>query len=276
LPGPLFGKKEVANTSSEGQPQGRSPLMNVYDYARYYEIAFGFRDFEKEVGFFEAAIRKFSGVEVKSVFELAAGPCSHLEEWHRRGYRYFGLEANREMIAYSRQRAKDLKADLTLFHGDMKRFALGSHKFELAYVLVGSLFVRTNAEFLSHLDSVARVLRRGSLYLLDGVVRFNIFARSQERWTMKRGRITVRTKYRPELVDPLEQTCIDDITLEINDHGTKLNLESRLARKAFFPQELLMLVQQHKRFEFLGWFTDFNLRKPKSASGRPIVILRKR
>ena len=135
--------------------------MNVYDYARYYEVAFGFRDFKKEVDFFEAAVRKFSGVKVGNVFELAAGPCSHLEEWHRRGYRYFGLEANRQMIAYSRQRAKDLNAELTLFHADMKRFALGSHQFDLAYVLVGSLFVRTNTEFLTHLDRVAKVLRRG-------------------------------------------------------------------------------------------------------------------
>ena len=86
----------------------------------------------------------------------------------------------------------------------------------------------------------------------------------------------MRTTYRPELVDPLEQTCVDDITLEIDDHGKKQTLDSRLARKAFFPQEMLMLVQGHKRFEFVGWFTDFNLRKPKSAAGRPIVILRKR
>jgi hypothetical protein len=158
----------------------------------------------------------------------------------------------------------------------MKRFALGSHKFDLAYVLLGSLFVRTNAEFHTHLDSVAKVLRRGSLYLLHGVVRFNLFAKYEERWSMKRDGITVRTTYVPELLDPLEQTCVDHLALKIYDHGKKLNLESRLTRKAFFPQELLMLVQHNKRFEFVGWFTDFNLRKPKSASGRPIVILRKR
>ena len=93
---------------------------------------------------------------------------------------------------------------------------------------------------------------------------------------MKRDGIAVQTTYRPELLDPLEQSCVDDITFEISDHGKKLSLESRLARKAFFPQEMLMLVQAHKRFEFVGWFTDFNLRKPRSASGRPIVILRKR
>jgi len=250
--------------------------MNVYQRPEYYEIAFDFRDLRKEVDFFEAAIRKFSSIKVHSVFELGAGTCPYLEEWHRRGYRYFGLDASPEMIEFSLRRAKELQADLTLFRGDMARFALGSRKVDLAYVLLGSLFVRTNSEFFSHLDCVAKVLKRGGLYVLDGVVRFNILAEHEERWTMKRRGIPVRTTYRPELVDPLEQTCIEHVTLEVDDHGKKTTLESELERKPFFPQEFLLLMQKHKRFQFVGWFMDFELRKPRSVSGRPIVILRKR
>jgi SAM-dependent methyltransferase len=250
--------------------------MNVYQRPEYYEIAFGFRDLRKEVDFFEAAIRKFSVVEVRSVFELGAGTCPYLEEWHRRGYRYFGLDASPEMIGFSRRRAQELQADLTLFRRNMTRFAIGSRKFDLAYVLLGSLYVRTNSEFFNHLDCVAKVLRPGGLYVLDGVVRFNILAKHEERWTMKRYGIGVRTSYRPQLVDPIEQTCIEHVVLEVDDHSKKSRLESELERKLFFPQEFLLLIQTHKRFEFVGWFMDFELRKPRSLSGRPIVILRKR
>jgi hypothetical protein len=87
--------------------------MNAYQSPEYYEIAFSFRDFPKEVDFFEAAIHKFSGIKVRSVFELGAGICPYLEEWHKRGYRCFGLDASREMIAFSRRKAKELQADLT-------------------------------------------------------------------------------------------------------------------------------------------------------------------
>jgi hypothetical protein len=250
--------------------------MNVYQRPQYYEIAFSFRDFHKEIDFFEAAIRKFSTIEVESVFELGAGTCPYLEEWHRRGYRYFGLDASAEMIEFSRRRARELGADLTLFRGDMARFALGSHKFDLAYVLLGSLYVRANAEFFNHLDCVSKVLKRGGLYLLDGVVRFNILAKHEERWTMKRRGIAVRTVYQPELFDPLEQTCIEHLTLNVDDHGIRTRLESKLARKSFFPQEFLLLTQIHKQFRFVGWFMDFELRKPHGVTGRPIVVLRKR
>jgi hypothetical protein len=158
----------------------------------------------------------------------------------------------------------------------MARFTLRPHRFDLAYVLLGSLYVRTNAEFFNHLDSVAGVLRPGGLYVLDGVVRFDILNSHEERWSMKRRGITVRTTYRPELVDPLEQTCIEHVILEVDDHGKKSNHESELARKPFFPQEFLLLINNHKRFEFMGWFMNFDLRKPSGVSGRPIVILRKR
>ena len=68
--------------------------MNVYQRTQYYEIAFSFRDLRKEVDFFEAAVRKFSQVKVRSVFELGAGTCPYLDGWHQRGYRYFGLDAS--------------------------------------------------------------------------------------------------------------------------------------------------------------------------------------
>src|SRR5262249_25434717 len=193
--------------------------MNVYQRPQYYEIAFSFRDLGKEVDFFEAALRKFSQVKVQSVFELGAGTCPYLDEWHQRRYRYFGLDASPEMIEFSRRRAKELQADLTLFRGDMARFTLGSRKFDLAYVLLGSLYVRTNAEFFRHLNSVSKVLNRGGLYLLDGVVRFNIVTKLEEHWTVKRGGIRVRAAYRPQLVDPLEQTCVEHVILDVDDHG---------------------------------------------------------
>jgi len=42
------------------------------------------------------------------------------------------------------------------------------------------------------------------------------------------------------------------------------------------PRQRLLLMQIRKRFEFVGWFMNFELRKPRSVSGHPIVILRKR
>jgi hypothetical protein len=68
----------------------------------------------------------------------------------------------------------------------------------------------------------------------------------------------------------------EHVILDVDDHGKTRTLESTLARKPFFPQEFLLAVQIHRRFEFVGWFMNFELRRPRGVIGRPIVILRKR
>jgi len=72
--------------------------MKVYDYPRYYEIAFSFRKIPDELDFFEYLISKYARVTVKDVLELASGTSPHLEEWSKRGYRYTGLDLNPAMI----------------------------------------------------------------------------------------------------------------------------------------------------------------------------------
>ena len=61
-----------------------------------------------EIGFFESAIEKFSRVEVKQLFELGAGTAPYLEEWHRRGYAYCGLDLSPEMIEFAREKGRRL------------------------------------------------------------------------------------------------------------------------------------------------------------------------
>ena len=64
---------------------------------------------------------------------------------------------------------------------------------ELAYVLLGSVYVASNREFLGHLDRVATVLPSGGLYLLDSVVWFELFSHYRRRWTRRRrGRPSAR------------------------------------------------------------------------------------
>lgn len=250
--------------------------MDVYKHPQYYEIAFSFRDLSQEVDFFEAAIRKFSRVKVRKVLELASGPSPYLEEWHKRGYEYLGLDVSPNMLEFVRRKAREQNINIKLFHRNMANFSLSGIKVDLAYVLLGSLYVESNKKFLTHLDSVARVLKRGGLYLLDGVIWVKLLSDNKQSWTMRKRGITVKTTYRAEIIDPLAETYYELLTLQVSDHGKKKTLESKVPQKFFFPQEFLSLVQCHATFEFLGWFNNFNLHETAKAKGRQIVILRRR
>ena len=251
--------------------------MEAYRYPEYYDIAFGVDDPGREVDFFEEAVRRFSHVPVRRVFEVACGTAPYLGEWHRRGYRYCGLDLSPAMLDGAAAKADRLGIGAVFVAGDMRDFdpaAVGSA--DLIYVLLGSIYVGSNAGFLGHLGRVAETLPAGGLYLLDSVVWFEVWSDYRRRWTRRRGGVTVRMTYRAEPIDLVAQTYNEFVTLEVDDHGTKHRIESRVPTQIFFPQEFLYLVELSGRFEFVGWFNDFDFAAPVTPEGRHIAILRKR
>jgi SAM-dependent methyltransferase len=202
--------------------------VDAYRYPEYYDIAFGAADYAAEVDFFEAATRKFSRTPVRWVFEIACGTAPYLAEWQRHGYRYCGLDLSEAMLDAARAKAAGLSAAADFITADMRSFdpaAVGQA--DLAYVLLGSIYVGSNREFLDHLGRVAAVLPAGGLYLLDSVVWFDISDNYRRRWTRRRGGITVRMTYRAEIIDPVAQIYNEFVTLDVNDRGTVHKIESR-------------------------------------------------
>ena len=251
--------------------------MEAYRHPEYYDIAFAVADVAREVDFFEAAARRYSRVPVGRVCEIACGTAPYLEEWHRRGYRYSGLDLSPVMLGAARAKAERLGIAADFVAGDMRDFAAATvGPVDLAYVLLGSIYVASNQQFLAHLDRVADVLPPGGLYLLDSVVWFEIWSDYRRRWTRRRGGVSVRMTYRAEPIDPVAQTYNEFVTLDVNDCGTIHKIESRVPTKVFFPQEFLCLVELSRRFEFVGWFNDFDFDARVTAAGRHAAVLRKR
>jgi SAM-dependent methyltransferase len=250
--------------------------MEAYRYPAYYDIAFAVDDVAREVDFFAAAIGEFSRIPVHRVLEIACGTAPYLAEWHRRGYRYCGLDLSPAMLAAARAKAARLGIAADFVAADMRDFdPAGIGPVDLVYVLLGSIYVASNREFLAHLDRISEALAPGGLYLLDSVVWFEIRSDYRRRWTRHQGGVSVRMTYRAEPIDPIAQTYNEVITLEVDDHGTAHRIVSRVPTKIFFPQEFLCLVELTRRFEFVGWFNDFNLAAPVTPKGRHTAILRR-
>ena len=250
--------------------------MEAYQYPQYYAIALAPSDPAREIDFFEAAIERFSKAVVNRVFELGAGTAPYLEEWHKRGYVYCGLDLSPAMIEFGREKARRLGAEARFVLSDMRDFDRNLGPFDLAYVLLGSLYVQSNREFLDHLDRMASVLAPGGLYLLDSFVWFRIFHDYKRSWTRRKGGVTVLTRYRAELTDPIAQTYDECLTFTVDDHGQAVVINGRVPAKVFFPQEFLALVELSGRFEFLGWYNDFSFAAELKPEGRHLAILRKR
>jgi SAM-dependent methyltransferase len=250
--------------------------MQAYRYPHYYEIALAPDNPSREVDFFEAVIAKYSNVGVRKVFELGAGTAPYIEEWASRGYAYCGLDLSPEMIEFSHEKARRLGIAASFVLGDMRELDRHLGPFDLAYVLLGSLYVRSNREFLDHLDRVASLLPPGGLYLLDSFVWFRIFHDYKRSWTRRKSGVTVHTRYRAEVIDPIAQAYNECLTFTVDDHGKRAVINGCVPAKVFFPQEFLSLVELSGRLEFLGWYNDFGFNAELKPEGRHLIVLRKR
>src|SRR5215472_160163 len=255
-------------TTARGTAASPKTDMDAYLHPDYYEIALAPDDPVRELDFFETAIVKFSARKVHRVFELGAGTAPYLEEWHRRGYAYSGLDLSPAMLEFARDKARRKDIDATFVFGDMRELDRGLGPFDLAYVLLGSLYVRSNREFLDHLERVADILLPGGLYLLDSFVWFRIFHDYRRSWTRRKNGVRVHTRYRAEIVDPVAQTYNECLTFTVDDRGKNMTIEGRVPAKVFFPQEFLCLVEASGRFEFIGWYNDFSFTTEIKPEGR--------
>jgi SAM-dependent methyltransferase len=254
-------------------------MSNLYDNPKYYEIAFSFRNILSEVDLFEECFKRFSQIPVRSVLELGCGICPHMEELIKRGYRYNGLDLNKVMLEYSRQKALKIGAEVTLFQEDMIDFSL-ERMVDFVYILLGSLSLKNTADLITHFNSVARVLKKGGLYLLDWCVQFELPRQVEkgDSWEMERDGIQVKTVFSRKAINRAEQTFEETITLEVDDHGKKLNLIEKGLKRAIYPQEFLYFISSLKGFEFVGWWNNWDLSQPLEKTdeiSRPIILVRR-
>ena len=252
-------------------------MSGLYDNPKYYEIAFSFRDIPAEVDVFEECFQRFSQVPVKSVLELGCGNSPHMEELIKRGYQYNGLDLSPAMLDYSREKALRIGAESNLIHADMIDFSLDT-KVDFVYVLLGSLYVKSTSELLTHFNSVAQVLKKGGLYLLDWCIQYDPLSEGGDSWEIERDGIKVKTTVSWKAINRVEQTFEETITLEVNDHGEKQSLIGKEIKRAIYPQEFLCFVLSFKHFEFVGWWNNWDLRQPLEQANkidRPIALVRR-
>jgi len=251
--------------------------MPVYDEPLYYEIAFGFVDIPKQIDLFEEFFREYSKGPLRRVLDMGCGPSQQLREFAKRGYEAVGLDRSPQMLSYLKGKAGEEGVSVETVQADMTDFILGE-PVDLALLLMGTISLMGSKEnLLSHLDSVARSIRSGGLYIIENLS-INWHSPDyfgSQNWTMERDGVSVETTYSAELVDSLNQRHRETLRLEVDDHGVKHSFEESMETRAFFPQEFITLVEMNGKFEFLGFFERSSTKPLTEAHPDNNLLLRR-
>jgi SAM-dependent methyltransferase len=251
--------------------------MSIYNEPLYYEIAFSFVDIPKQVDLFEKFITQYSQISVRRVLDIGCGPSHQLREFAQRGYETMGLDRSLQMLAYLQEKAREQGVNIATIHSDMTDFIL-DEPVDLAFILMGTIgLLETQENLISHLDSVARSLNSGGLYIIENL-KINWHSPdyfTSQHWTMEKNGICIESTFSVEVADSLNQMLRGTLRLDVDDHGKKKILEEITETRVFFPQEFITLIRMNTEFEFLGYFERSSSKPLSEALSDNITLLKR-
>lgn len=250
----------------------------IYQQAKYYEIAFDFVDVKKQISLFEKFIKEYSKIKVDTVLDICCGTALQLREFSKRGYKSIGLDSSKDMLSYLEKISGVEKISIRTVKANMIDFKL-DRSVDFAYILMGSIiYVKNNDEFMKHLSSVANSLKTGGLYLIENLA-INWTDKDfwqPQVWDMESDGIKVNTTYQIKPKDLIEETVTQTIKFKVSDHGKEIEFVDKDELKLIFPQELKALVDLQGQFEFIGFFERESTNKLENDFANNIVLLRKK
>jgi len=191
-------------------------MRGVYQAAEICHYAFGFRNTNAESDVLLAASDRF-GNAGRKFLEIACGDYPYALDLLHVGVDYHGLDLSPDMLAFSHARlqAAGFPTVGILHAADMKDFTL-PHRFDLAFVLLGSLYYLRNDEFLAHLDRVHQHLNPGGLYVLERCIEYAPSTHSQSTWTEDSPLGEIGVSYRRQQHSSISQAFDEWIDLTID------------------------------------------------------------
>jgi len=256
----------------------------IYQQARAYDVAFGFRDIPAECATLADLVLRHAGRPANTVLELAAGPARHAREFARRGVAATALDSMPAMAAYALARAADDGVPLKAVCADMCDFQLGA-RFDLAVLPMDSAsYLLDNDAVLRHLGCVSRHLTAGGLYVLEMSHPRDVFgtgSSTSSKWTSEADGLRVDMQWGTE-GDPFDPiTQIDEVTVTMDWSGPDGggHLVERARQRRFTANEFAALVQAGAHFDIVDWLGSLATPVPFSndrAAWRMVPVLRKR
>ncbi|MFC1850669.1 class I SAM-dependent methyltransferase [candidate division CSSED10-310 bacterium] len=236
---------------------------NLYTLAKYYDIAFDFRDIPLQCNFLEDVFRLFCPIELKACLELAAGPAYHSIEFAARGVHSTALDMSPPMVDYGLQKACDRGVKLNYVCQDMINFNLDDH-FELAFIMLDSAaYLINNKAVFQHLESVARCLTPGGIYVLElshPKDAFHVARTTAPEWTMRRDDVEVHIRWGhdEDPFDPITQLTKVSTRLEVIDGERKELIVDQAWLRSFTFNEFRLLVQASPYFDLKAVYGDLD------------------
>jgi SAM-dependent methyltransferase len=238
-------------------------------------------DIEREVRFLEEVWRRHLPRPVRRVLDIACGNSPHGQMLARAEIKVVGIDRSPTMIAAGRAEAAGLKG-LRFYRRRIEQFRIPENTFDTAFFMSETFPIMSrNRDILTHLESVAAVLRRGGLYCIDidyqgGFELVNTRTLWRER-TVDTGDATVEVReyHRPiEWHEAMHSIYELECTIHFNDRS--VTTRDIIPVRYITPPLMELTARASRKFEMLATYPDLSLTRPiAQCYGRWLAVLRR-
>ncbi len=238
--------------------------IDWYDVPRLYDVVFDVGT-AQEADFLEGVARAYGRADGRRVLEPACGTGRLVAELARRGWTARGFDRNRNMLAYARKRLATTGVRASLGVGEMAHFEV-ARPYDLAHCLVSTFkYLLDEDSARSHLESVARALRPGGIYVLGlHLTDYGRVVDERERWVERRGGLTVTSDMR--VGPPDRRTRLEAVRNRLTEKTARSerHYESRWDFRTYSAREVAALIGSVPAFELAAVHDfDYQLTRPR-------------
>lgn len=253
---------------------------SLYDHPKYYDLLFG-SDWKAEFDFLEACFRRYAARQVRRVFEPACGTGRLLARFAAAGYQVSGNDLNAQAVAYCNARLRRRGFPPTATVGDMADFRLPI-EVDAAFNTVSSFQHLTSEEAAHcHLRCVARALAVGGLYVLGFYLTPEKHDEPhEERWSARRGNLSVRSHMRAIHVDRRRRRERVVMTVDVDTPRKRFRLADEMVFRTYTAVQARRLLDRVGRLECVATYDfAYDVDRPVCVDANTedvVYVLRKR
>ncbi|KYG67271.1 hypothetical protein AZI86_09720 [Bdellovibrio bacteriovorus] len=256
---------------------------DFYSFAKYYDIAFDFKDVPQECRFLEDVFQKHSKSHLNSFIEFGAGPALHCLEMAKSLQSVTAVDLSAEMTTYAQDKAAKAGVVVHCECADMIKYQ-SENRYDLAVLLMDSTsYLLSNEAVIEHLRSVAQILNPGGLYILEMSHPKSVFEISKStasEWEMEKDGIKVKIQWGSpsDTFDPVSQITNVSLKMEYQDGERVGTLKDQSPQRCFTATEFAALVAASGVFEIVDWYGAMSTGVPfnnAEAAWRMVPVLRK-
>jgi SAM-dependent methyltransferase len=238
-------------------------------------------EIEQETAFLQGVWRHHYRRPVARVLDLACGNSPHGQILARAGIATVGVDDSPMMIAAGRAESRRLEA-IRFYRRKIERFKLPERPFDAAIFMCETFpLLRTNAALMSHLQSVAALLKRGGLFCIDIDRHDGVdLVKRRRLWRERKVkigpvRVDVREFYRPiAWHDAMHSIYELECTIRFPDR--KVLTRDLIPVRYTTPPLMELLARASGRFELIACYPDLSFTRPLAqCDGRCLAVLRR-